>query len=552
VVGNAAVSGSPFRGDGIYVAAGQARIAQCTVAYNSGQGILRENGVATATNSILWGNGDDVTGTVSLAYCDIEDGDNNLTNGCISTNPAFERGFYLVTNSPCVDAGGDTAANVGMSNLTTRADGVCDTGIVDLGYHYATGLNLTLADLYVTTNGSDATGNGSTNNPYRSITKALAMASDGSRIHIGTGFYTNGVETFPISISDRSGIQLLGTNRDLTVVSAAGASKQVLALNGALGDTRVEGLTFADGGGATPHGMGISIQYSSATIANCIIRSNSFVGGIPGCYGGGVYALSSSGLMTNCNVYGNSVSVSPYSGLGAGICLWGGNWVLADSQISNNTIASASAASIGGGLYLSADTEHVVRGCVISSNDAAATRHGDGIGVAGGAVLIQNTLVVRNGGEGIYADTAAGAVRLLHVTVATNAGIGVYRNGGTVSVTNSILWANGMDATGTLTAVYSDVGVAGPGVTTSNCISVNPLFVNPAAGDYHEMSTIGSWHGGAWSNDAISSLCIDAGMPGYPYDLEPVPNGHRPNLGAYGNTPQASKTQYKGTVFRSW
>ena len=40
-------------------------------------------------------------------------------------------------DSPCVDAGSDTAVNVGMGIYdTTRTDRVLDEGIVDMGYHY--------------------------------------------------------------------------------------------------------------------------------------------------------------------------------------------------------------------------------------------------------------------------------------------------------------------------------------------------------------------------------------------------------------------------------
>ena len=35
-----------------------------------------------------------------------------------------------------MDAGSDTAANLGLDQQTTRTDLVADTGIVDIGYHY--------------------------------------------------------------------------------------------------------------------------------------------------------------------------------------------------------------------------------------------------------------------------------------------------------------------------------------------------------------------------------------------------------------------------------
>jgi hypothetical protein len=42
-------------------------------------------------------------------------------------------------DSPCVNAGSDTAVNLGFDQMFTRTDGGLDTGLVDLGRHYQTG-----------------------------------------------------------------------------------------------------------------------------------------------------------------------------------------------------------------------------------------------------------------------------------------------------------------------------------------------------------------------------------------------------------------------------
>lgn len=85
-------------------------------------------------------------------------------------------------------------------------------------------------------------------------------------------------------------------------------------------------------------------------------------------------------------------------------------------------------------------------------------------------------------------------------------------------------------------------------------LDVDPRFVDPDGADnvlggaqggdddFHLQSTAGSWHGGAWSNDAALSTCVDAGDPTAAFASEPAPNGGRVNLGAYGNTAEASKS----------
>ena len=75
-----------------------------------------------------------------------------LTNGDkdFSQDPQFisvaseKNGSYFLSqqtsgqdsNSPCVDAGSNTATKLGLGNSTTRTDKKGDSGIVDIGYHY--------------------------------------------------------------------------------------------------------------------------------------------------------------------------------------------------------------------------------------------------------------------------------------------------------------------------------------------------------------------------------------------------------------------------------
>jgi len=104
-------------------------------------------------------------GSITISYTDVMGGQDyieveegctlNWGTGNIDTDPDFVTGplgdYYLSqtvagqdSNSPCVDAGSDTAANLGMDKSTTRTDGVWDVGVVDMGYHYPRNI----ADLY--------------------------------------------------------------------------------------------------------------------------------------------------------------------------------------------------------------------------------------------------------------------------------------------------------------------------------------------------------------------------------------------------------------------
>ena len=129
-------------------------ITNCTISDNSAED---DGGVycyvvlsdVAITNCILWGDQPQEiyvqSGTVTATYCDIQGrwpGEGN-----IDADPLFVIGpfgnYYLSQtaagqeqDSPCVDAGSDTAENLGLNTRTTRTDQVPDSGIVDLGYHY--------------------------------------------------------------------------------------------------------------------------------------------------------------------------------------------------------------------------------------------------------------------------------------------------------------------------------------------------------------------------------------------------------------------------------
>ena len=84
-----------------------------------------------------------------------------------------------------------------------------------------------------------------------------------------------------------------------------------------------------------------------------------------------------------------------------------------------------------------------------------------------------------------------------------------------------------------LTDWQSAMGVDG------SSLESDPLLVAPSA-DLHPESRAGSYHGGDWTVDANHSPAVDTGDPGAAFADEPDPNGGRINIGAYGNTAEAS------------
>ena len=121
----------------------------------TGAGGWAIEGAATAgnvyENNIFWDDIDIIGGAVTYSYNDYI---NSVLPGTgnISTNPLFINtgtgDFHLSqiaagqgSDSPAVDAGGVTAASLGLDTRTTRTDSVVDSGTVDMGYHYLNGIS---------------------------------------------------------------------------------------------------------------------------------------------------------------------------------------------------------------------------------------------------------------------------------------------------------------------------------------------------------------------------------------------------------------------------
>ncbi|MBW8039777.1 MAG: hypothetical protein FVQ85_07235 [Planctomycetes bacterium] len=129
--------------------------------------------------------------------------------------------------------------------------------------------------------------------------------------------------------------------------------------------------------------------------------------------------------------------------------------------------------------------------------------------------------------------------------------------GGTTKIENCIIYGNGIRVEGgaTVNILYSDVDWISGGGTVNwdpGNMDEDPCFVrvrDPFGafnGEYHLNSQAGRWdpNSQSWVQDDVTSPCIDAGNPNSPIGLEPFPNGGLINMGAYGGTPEASKSYF--------
>ncbi|MHC4541600.1 MAG: hypothetical protein ACYS74_17765, partial [Planctomycetota bacterium] len=154
--------------------------------------------------------------------------------------------------------------------------------------------------------------------------------------------------------------------------------------------------------------------------------------------------------------------------------------------------------------------------------------------------VLRNFVITGCGEAAIYCDGAS--PMLTNLTVTGNLyGISAW-GGANPDITNCILWNNQNGDLYHCRASYSDVEQEDAVGQNSGNISMDPLFADPANGDFHLMSRYGRYLASQdrWVTDSVTSPCIDAGDPSVHPGRERIPRGGRVNIGAYGGTPFAS------------
>jgi hypothetical protein len=204
------------------------------------------------------------------------------------------------------------------------------------------------------------------------------------------------------------------------------------------------------------------------------------------------------------------------------------------------------------------------------------------IDCSGGVVTFSRCLIVGNrptgSGSALIQCTDSDAA-FVNCTIADNhigeCGAGLRVIDSTLALTNSIFYHNTSgcpdaadsmiyaDERARISATYSDIEGGWSGIGN---LDVEPLFVshslwvdsrfpsvfrdpgNPYAvllpGDYHLQSSMGRWDETtlSWRYDDAISPCIDAGDPAGEIGYEPTPNGRVVNMGVYGGTTEAGKS----------
>ena len=497
VLDNCLINGN--KGEGTYLGQGVGLwgkrffLNNTTVAYNYGRGWDCNSGTAcAATNSLFWGNSDDISGTPALVHCNVEDGDGAGMNGTISVDPQFDRTLYLAAGSPCRDTGFGTATALGLSTKTTSVDGSPDTGTVDMGYHYAAGLAAPApAEIFVAASGDDATGTGGAGAPFRSITRALASAGSGTRVNVGAGVYNAASgEAFPLTMRDAMHVAIVGAGADATVLNAEGANANV--------------FSFFDVGGLEIRGFEITGANPRSTTS--------------GLDGGGVQICDCSGVeIADCTISGNAVYSTAGAVYGGGISLRRAIGAVRNGRITDNATTNTqnNGTSYGMGISVGKTSDVLIDRCVVAGNRDRRTHYSRGGGIFKhpfAKLTVRNSLIVgneplpsigsRGEGGGIHcADPSYGGEKIFiqSCTIADNARHGIFGGKNYTTLTNTIVWGNTSALYGATAASAGNCNIQdGVFAGSGGNISSDPLFRNSAIGNYTLRTR---------------SPCVDAGCP---------------------------------------
>jgi hypothetical protein len=401
---------------------------------------------------------------------------------------------------------------------------------------------------------------------------------------ISNGFTTSGGG---INASGHTSLELVDSRIDGCTQNGSGNGQGggVRVIGGTLTLTRCEFVNNT-GGPSSWYGRGFGLYGSGATVqmTDCVFTNNTYTGGTNpsrGSRGGGFYFHGGTVTATNCVFAGNNVpsqggGSQPTTGGGAGVLTHSVVAVFTDCTFSENDVIRRADATDGGGgalkLY-SSGTKVTMNNCTITDN--LSQQHGGAFYVDESSELNLLNCLVANNDQTTYSSAEGGAffieesasVYATNCTIAYNTSIteggGFYlEDGANLELKNCILYTNeaptrGADISsptgGSIDLDYVNYSgdpdtaayVFGT-VTKANDLTLDPQFASST--DFHLKSQEGRWdpaaNGGAggFTTDATTSLCIDAGDPADDFSNEVAANGGRINLGAYGNTAEASKT----------
>ena len=367
------------------------------------------------------------------------------------------------------------------------------------------------ADLYVNAStGNNTTGDGSSGNPWKTITYALTqLFRSGHTIHIAAGTYnTSSGETFPIEM--KNGVSLSGAGASTSIINAD-KTNRIFNCTGITDPlTFIEGFTIT-GGYISGDGMkGGGIYISGGTVLtlrnNTITNNNLQYWG----EGGGIFISRSSPYVINNTISNNSAG---WVGDGNAIAIYSSSPLIKNNIMTGNTGTGNLTSSC---IFISDYSGYTCTPRIIGN--LIARNYQNGIMCDDGSPTIINNTISDNSDNGIYIFYST-PDSIFNNIISYNTGYGIYEymsgyDPGKVWYNLFYVNEKGLyydeGSTGYFTGSSLNTSVA----ECKNNIDGDPLFVNKTIDNYYIR---------------IGSPAINAGDPASPLD----PDGSRADIGAY-------------------
>jgi hypothetical protein len=342
-------------------------------------------------------------------------------------------------------------------------------------------IDVVIGVAYVANDGNDSTGTGIIGNPFATIQKGINMVQNNGMVIARKGSYYESIDFNGKNIVVRSDNPDDANVVADTVIDANGLGSVVVFDSGEGPNSVLTGFTIT--GGSAELGGGIYINEASPIIEKNIITGNS-----ANSEGGGIYCWGGSAAIQYNKISGN------YSVFAGGVSLESSFAVLQNNLIINNT------ADYDSGVICGEGQPRIINN-TIAGNTAVYDYDSSGLIISSSLPLIisNNIIAFNNGAAGVFDFGGFDPNYFTHNDVYGH------------SYGNYLNW---------LALMIDQTGVNGN-------ISVNPLFADADANDYHLLP---------------ESLLIDAGDLSSDWSSEPRPNGGRINMGAYGNTSEAARS----------
>lgn len=448
-------------------------------------------------------------------------------------------------------------------------------------------------------------GRGTLAQPHNTIAAAVAAAEPGAIICVAEGTYAEQIKVGTKHVMLAGGFQrgqqfkVRDSARFVSKAAGRGGSFILIQDDGPQGDQRmtvdgfeitgyaraivrefyvsgrfditnnhIHGNTCTDPAAA---GAGFALNNVSGRIQGNVIRNNK-------CGRGGAGFINDATRENTVVIEGNLIDgnagTEPDSSHGGGLYLFVTNLKVTANLFVNNTVTQW-----GGGLYIGADAGS---GQKTTAQLNWNVYRGNKAGNAGGGFFCDDgakctsyhEIYDGNCGGNIFLDsgsTEPTGARFEHLTNVNARSVGCQQPGRGIDITkgnavpetytvlNAIFWGN---APGGDVFVYCDQGCRALRINVSYALvqrectgcnvtvtfgegivaPVDPLFADAANGDFHLRSTFGRWTPRGYQKDTVASPALAKGYPGGAVDQNPPRAGRRNELGAYGNSPEASLT----------